>query len=383
MPIEPSQHLLSLPHQFFADLVGKAEILRQAGHPIINLGQGNPDQSTPAPIIAALKEAADRPQYHRYIPFSGLFELKAAVAEWYQLRHGVVVDPAHEVSILIGSKIGLQEISLALLNPGDVAMVPDPGYPDYWSGIRLAGANMHPLPLRPDLNFLPDLSEWRTDAKLAFLNYPNNPTGRLASPQFFDEIIQLAAKDGIVLAHDLAYGDITFDGRESISLLSRPGGNEIGIEFTTLSKSYNMAGWRLGFAVGNPTLIRYLDLLQDHLHCSQFGAIQMAGVTALQQPLDAIKELRTLYQGRRDQFIQRARQVGWHIPPSEGSVFVWCPVPGTETAVQFCDRVLLEADVVLAPGTGFGASGEGFVRVSLTAPAEHLAEAVDRIGRLL
>ena len=272
MPIEPSQRLLNLPQQFFADLVGRAEILRKAGNPVINLGQGNPDQRTPTAIIEALKKAADNPAYHRYIPFNGLSELKEAVAEWYRVHHGVVIDPHREVSILIGSKIGLQEISLALLNPGDQAMVPDPGYPDYWSGIRLAGADLTPLPLTADLDFLPDLTKWRSDAKLAFFNYPNNPTGRLASTEFFDEVIQLAAKDGVVLAHDLAYGDIVFDGKRSVSLLSRPGGKEVGIEFTTLSKSYNMAGWRLGFAVGNPTIIRYLDLLQDHLHCSQFGA---------------------------------------------------------------------------------------------------------------
>ncbi len=381
--MEPSERLLNLPHQFFADLVGRAEILRRAGNPVINLGQGNPDQKTPSAIIEALKEAADNPAYHRYIPFNGLFELKAAVAEWYRVHHDVVIDPEREVSILIGSKIGLQEISLALLNPGDKAMVPDPGYPDYWSGIRLAGADMVPMPLDADLDFLPDLTTWRSDAKLAFFNYPNNPTGRLASAEFFDEVIQLAARDGVVLAHDLAYGDIVFDEKRSISLLSRPGGKEVGIEFTTLSKSYNMAGWRLGFAVGNPTIIRYLDLLQDHLHCSQFGAIQVAGITALRQPLETLDVLRNLYQQRRDRFIESAAQVGWRIPPSEGSVFVWCPVPTSETAVQFCDRVLKESYVVLAPGTGFGTAGEGFVRVSLTASTEQLVEATRRIGDLL
>ncbi len=381
--INPSERLLNLPPQFFADLVGRAEKLRQAGHPVINLGQGNPDQSTPTAIVDALKNAADNPLYHRYIPFNGLFELKRAVADWYLVRYGVVIDPDREVSILIGSKIGLQEISLALLNPGDTAMVPDPGYPDYWSGIRLAGAEMMSLPLRPDLDFLPDLGAWVPSAKLAFLNYPNNPTGRLASPQFLDEVIRLASKDHVVLAHDLAYGDITFDGRQSVSLLSRPGGKDVGVEFTTVSKSYNMAGWRLGFAVGNPTLIRYLDLLQDHLHCSQFGAIQMAGIAALGQPPEALAQLRTLYQHRRDLLIASAAEAGWEIPPSEGSVFVWCPIPTSESAVKFCDRVLRDADVVLAPGTGFGEAGEGYVRISLTASSDQLVEAMRRIGQLM
>ncbi len=238
-PVSPADRIRALPQQFFAQLVTTAEALRQAGYDVINLGQGNPDQATPGSIVTTLQSAAADPKYHKYIPFSGLQSMKTAVASWYQSRHGVTIDSTRHVAILIGSKIGLQELSLALLNPGDRAMVPDPGYPDYWSGIRLAGADMVSLPLTADLNFLPDLSHWDREAKLAFLNYPNNPTGRLASEEFFDEIIALAARDGITLAHDLAYGDITFDGKHSVSLLSRPGGVEAGIEFTTVSKSYN------------------------------------------------------------------------------------------------------------------------------------------------
>jgi aminotransferase len=382
-PISPADRMRALPQQFFAQLVNKAETLRQEGHDVINLGQGNPDQATPENIVSVLQSAAMDSRYHKYIPFSGLQSMKAAVAAWYHARHGVTIDPARHVAILIGSKIGLQELSLALLNPGDRAMVPDPGYPDYWSGIRLAGADMISLPLEAELNFLPDLSHWDPKAKLAFFNYPNNPTGRLASGEFFDELINLADRDGITLAHDLAYGDITFDGKQAVSLLSRPGGIEAGIEFTTVSKSYNMAGWRLGFAVGNPEIIHYLELLQDHLHCSQFGAIQQAGIEALTGPQDSVKALVNRYQSRRDAFINETKKFGWQIPPSEGSIFMWCPVPTKETATEFAERVLAQEKVVLAPGTGFGRVGEGYVRISLTASTSQLIDAAQRIGRLL
>ncbi len=381
--MKPADRLSNLPRQFFAQLVSRAEALRRAGHDVINLGQGNPDQSTPPHIVRALQNAAEDAAFHRYISFTGLFELKSAVANWYQSRYGVKLDPVRQVAVLIGSKIGLQEISLALLNPGDRAMVPDPGYPDYWSGISLAGAQMVPWPLSADLNFMPDLEAWDPTAKLAFLNYPNNPTGRLASPALFDEIIGLANRDGVVLAHDLAYGDITFDGKKAVSLLSRPGGIEVGIEFTTLSKSYNMAGWRLGFAAGNADLIQYLEQLQDHLHCSQFGAIQAAGIEALTGSQESVTALVQHYQTRRDSFIDEAYKFGWQIPPSEGSIFVWCPVPTEETSVQFAERALADHDVVLAPGTGFGSGGEGFVRISLTASESQLIEAAQRIGRMI
>ncbi len=381
--ISPADRIKALPQQFFAQMVNKAEVLRQAGYDVINLGQGNPDQATPGNIVTALQSAAIDPTYHKYIPFSGLQSMKAAVASWYHSRHGVTIDPTRHVAILIGSKIGLQELSLALLNPGDRAMVPDPGYPDYWSGIRLAGADMISLPLTADLNFLPDLSYWDPKAKLAFLNYPNNPTGRLASGEVFDELIDLAARDGITLAHDLAYGDITFDGKHAVSLLSRPGGVDAGIEFTTVSKSYNMAGWRLGFAVGNPEILHYLEILQDHLHCSQFGAVQEAGIEALIGPQDSVRALVKRYQSRRDSFINEAQKFGWQITPSEGSIFMWCPVPTKETSVEFAERVLAKEQVILAPGTGFGPVGEGYVRISLTASTSQLTDAAQRIGRLI
>jgi len=381
--IQPADRIRRLPQQLFAGLVAKIEDKRRQGVDVINLGQGNPDQPTPPHIIEALKAAADEPAYHRYISFRGLPALKATVAEWYRERYGVHLNPETEIAILIGSKIGLEEVSLALLNAGDTALAPDPGYPDYWSGIALAGATLRPWRLDPAAGFLPNPAELTDDVRLAFLNYPNNPTGRVAPPAFYDQVIKQAIKTGAVLVHDLAYGDIVYDQTTAVSLLARPGGKDVGIEFTTLSKSYNMAGWRLGFAAGNATVIRYLELLQDHLHCSQFGAIQAAGIAALKTPLRLIEEVRNLYQARRDRFLASARENGWEIPPSAGSIFLWCPVPATKSAWEWAELLLEETGVMVAPGTGFGESGEGYVRIALTEPEDRLALAAQRIANRL
>lgn len=381
--MKPADRITRLPTQLFSRLISLVDETRNQGIDVINLGQGNPDQPTPEHIVQALKDSSMDPRFHRYISFAGLPELKQAVADWYKRRHGVIVDPGREVAILIGSKIGLEEISLCLLDPGDVAIAPDPGYPDYLSGIHLAGATLHPLPLQATLNFLPDLGDWHPKAKLAFVNYPNNPTGRIAPASFYDELIQTALRYGTVLAHDLAYGDIVYDGRDSVSLLSRPGGKEAGIEFTTLSKSYNMAGWRMGFAAGNADLIHYLELLQDHLHCSQFGAIQQASIAALTGPQDSVRQLTALFQRRRDRFVDTARAHGWDITPSSGSIFLWCKVPSDIDSFAWTDRILRETGVVVAPGRGFGEHGEGYIRISLTEPEHRLEEAARRIAKML
>lgn len=379
----PANRLTRLPHQLFAELVRQVEEKRQAGIDVINLGQGNPDEPTPAYIVEALREAAGNPQYQRYISFRGLKALKESVASWYLRRHGVAIDPTREVAILIGSKIGLEEISLALLNPGDRVLAPDPGYPDYLSGIALAGAKLYPWTLDAQSGFLPDPEHWPDATKLAFLNYPNNPTGRIAPPEFYDALIHTASRTGTVLAHDLAYGDITFDNQHATSLLSRMGGKEVGIEFTTMSKSYNMAGWRIGFAAGNATVIGYLELLQDHLHCSQWGAIQEAARVALSGPEDSIVAVRNQYQARRDRFIHTAHAYGWDIPKSQGSIFIWCPVPKTQPAMAWATQFLEKAAVMVAPGTGFGPQGEGYVRIALTESEERLAAAAQRMAHVL
>ncbi len=384
--IRQATRLQRLPSQFFARLVAATAALQAAGHDVINLGQGNPDLPTPEHIVEAAGRAGKNPAMHKYIPFSGLRSLKEAAAGWYNKKYNVALDPEHEVCILIGAKLGLQEISLCLLDEGDICLVPDPGYPDYWSGIELAGGRRVPLPLLPENRFLPNLTaldkEVADAAKLMFLNFPTNPTGAVAPPEFFQQVVEFARAHQVVVAHDLAYGDLVFDGKPPVSFLQTPGAKEVGVEFCTLSKSYNMAGWRIGFVAGNREVIASMNLLQDHLNCSQWGAIQEAAAVALSGPQDSVQALCAEYERRRDTWLKATRAIGWEIPPSAGSFFVWCPVPKPFTSEAFADLLLRECHVVVAPGVGFGPAGEGFVRVSLTAPQERLELAAQRIGRL-
>ncbi|OLZ11723.1 aminotransferase class I/II-fold pyridoxal phosphate-dependent enzyme [Sulfobacillus thermosulfidooxidans] len=376
--MEPAKRLKRLPTQFFAQLIQRAEQLKHAGYDVINLGQGNPDQPAPDLVIKKLQQAAENPFYHRYISFKGLPALKQAVAHWYRRHYDVQLDAEKEIAILIGSKIGLQEISLALLNPGDKALVPDPGYPDYWSGIQLAGAEMKKWPLHPQTGY-PDPDLLTTHMRLAFLNYPNNPTGKLASKELFDAVITKAMETGTILAHDLAYGDIVFDGKRAQSLLARPGGKAVGIEFTTISKSFNMAGFRLGFAAGHSEVIQYLETLQDHLHCSQYGAIQEAAITALTDSEDFVRTLRSLYQSRRDAFLE-ALPPSYRPPATEGSIFQWMALPkGFPSSLDFAQGLAEAVHVIVAPGVGFGDGGEGYIRISLTESENRLKEAARRL----
>lgn len=384
--VQPAQRMLELPSQFFAELVRKANEQIALGHDVINLGQGNPDQPTPAHIVKALQEAAENPLYHKYPPFTGFSFLKEAIAQRYMLDYGVELDPATEVAILFGGKTGLVEISQCLLNPGDVCLVPDPGYPDYWSGVSLAGASMAFMPLREDNAFLPDYSRLTPSdlqrAKLMFINYPNNPTAVSAPYSFYEETVRFAERNGVVVASDFAYGAIGFDGHKPVSFLQVPGAKEVGVEFYTLSKTYNMAGWRVGFALGNREVIRLLNLMQDHYYCSLFGGIQAAAAAALTGPQDSVSQLRATYESRRNALFGALERIGWDAKPSEGSFFAWLPVPSGYTSAELADRLLLEAKVVVAPGIGFGRSGEGYVRLGLLAPEARLEEAVLRIGKL-
>jgi aminotransferase len=375
-----------LPEQFFAALVKKANARAAAGHDVINLGQGNPDKPTPANIVKALQTAAENPLYHRYPPFSGFPFLKEAIAKRYKEDYNVDLDPETEVAILFGGKTGLVEISQVLLNPGDVCLVPDPGYPDYWSGVALAGARMTFMPLRESNEWLPDYSAI-SDAdlaatKLMFLNYPNNPTAATAPAAFYEETVRFAAKHGIVVASDFAYGAIGFDGQRPVSFLETPGAKEVGVEFYTLSKTYNMAGWRVGFALGNREVIRLINLIQDHYYCSLFGGIQVAAAEALTGPQQSVRELTAMYESRRNSLFAELNAIGWRAEPSRGSFFAWLPVPDGYTSAAFADKLLQEANLVVAPGIGFGTSGEGYVRLGLLTGEERLREAVRRIGAL-
>ena len=384
--ITPADRMQELPAQFFAGLVQRANQEINNGHDVINLGQGNPDLPTPPHIVKALQEAAENPKFHRYSPFSGYSFLKEAIAERYKQDYNVTLDPEHEVAILFGAKTGLVEISQCLLNPGDLCLVPDPGYPDYWSGIAMAEARMSFMPLLESNQFLPDYSSISAvdadQAKLMFINYPNNPTSATATDSFYKETIQFAEKHGIVVASDFAYGAIGFDGKQPNSFLQYPGAKEVGVEFYTLSKTYNMAGWRVGFALGNREIIRLINLMQDHYYVSLYGGIQAASALALTASQDCVKDLVNTYESRRNALFNALHQIGWEAKPSKGSFFAWLPVPKNYTSSSLADLILREAKVVVAPGLGFGQHGEGYVRVGLLSTEQRLEEAVERIGKL-
>jgi L-glutamine---4-(methylsulfanyl)-2-oxobutanoate aminotransferase len=382
----PSELLNSLPKQFFASLVKKVGQYIEQGYDVINLGQGNPDQPTPEHIVAKLQEAASNPLNHKYSPFQGHAYLKEAAADFYYKQYGVKIDAKTEVAILFGGKAGLVEIPQCLLNPGDLMLVPDPGYPDYWSGVALAKAEMATMPLREENGFLPDYSELDNEtvgkAKLMLLNYPNNPTGATATKEFFEETIKLAEENDICIVHDFAYGAIGFDEEKPLSFLQFDGAKEVGIEIYTLSKTYNMAGWRVGFAVGNPSVISAIELLQDHMYVSLFGAIQEAAAAALTSSQDCVRELNALYERRRDVLIDGLQSLGWKVNAPNGSFFAWLKVPEGYTSEQFANILLEQAHIMVAPGIGFGEHGEGFVRVGLLTSEERLTEAVERISKL-
>jgi len=384
--IQPADRMTGLPTQFFSSLVAKANAQIQAGHDVINLGQGNPDQPTPSHIVESMRHAASNPLYHKYPPFSGFRFLKEAVATRYMEDYGVILDPDTEVAVIFGGKTGLVELPQCLLNPGDVCLVPDPGYPDYWSGVALAGARMSFMPLTQDNNYLPDYSAiHQTDlnqAKLMFLNYPNNPTGAVAPLSFYQDTVEFAHQHGIVVASDFAYGAIGFDGQQPVSFLQVPGAKEVGVEFYTLSKTYNMAGWRVGFALGNRKIIQLINLMQDHYYCSLFGGIQEAAATALTGPQTCVYDLVQMYEQRRNALFDTLQSIGWQAERSAGSFFTWLPVPQGFTSASFADLILNEAKVVVAPGIGFGEHGEGYVRLALLANEARLTEAINRIGNL-
>ncbi|MBY6036382.1 pyridoxal phosphate-dependent aminotransferase [Fictibacillus nanhaiensis] len=384
---EQAEVMGKLPEQFFAKLVKKVSYYMEQGYDVINLGQGNPDQPTPLHIVDALKEGADDPNFHKYSPFRGHSFLKQAASDFYEREYGVTLNPEKEIAILFGGKVGLVELSQCYLNAGDIALVPDPGYPDYWSGIAMAGAKMETMPLKEENQFLPryaDLEESiLNEAKLMFLNYPNNPTAGVATREFFIETVELARKHDILVCHDFAYGAIGFDGQKPVSFLEVDGAKDVGIEIYTLSKTYNMAGWRVGFAVGNEHVIEAINLLQDHFYVSLFGAVQHAAAAALNGPQVCVENLVYTYEKRRNAFIGRLKQHGWDVEAPKGSFFCWLPVPEGYTSESFADYVLDKAHVVVAPGIGFGKAGDKYVRVGLLTSEERLIEAADRIAKLM
>ncbi|KAA9014508.1 pyridoxal phosphate-dependent aminotransferase [Niallia endozanthoxylica] len=381
-----SDRLKRLPVQFFSTLVNKVNKAIAEGRDIINLGQGNPDQPTPSHIVKALQMAAEDPQTHKYSLFRGLPELKEAACEFYKREYGIQLDPETEVAILFGTKTGLVELPMCLLNENELMLLPDPGYPDYLSGVVLGNVQYDTFPLLEENKFLPNYSmltsEQKEAARLMYLNYPNNPTGASADRAFFEETVRFAKENEITVLHDFAYGAIGFDGKKPISFLEVEGAKDVGIEMYTLSKTYNMAGWRVGFAVGNAEIIEAINLIQDHLYCSLFPAVQMAAVAALTEDQQCVADLVERYEKRRDVFVAACQKIGWNVKASTGSFFVWLPVPDGFTSEEFADLLLDKADVAVAAGNGFGKFGEGYIRVGLLLDENRLEEAVSRIEKL-
>ncbi|MFC9242587.1 aminotransferase class I/II-fold pyridoxal phosphate-dependent enzyme [Streptomyces sp. NPDC057136] len=383
MKAEFARRLLDLPRSSFATTTGKIDQLVKAGQDVVNLCQGNPDLPTPPHIVEALRREVLDPATHRYPAFSGLLELKAAIADWYATNHQVDLDPETEVAILFGAKAGLVEISQCFLNPGDVCLMPDPAFPDYWAGVVLARARMCSLPLLRENNFLPDYAALEPStcarAKLMFLNYPNNPTSVTAPLEFYEDTVRFAMQHDVIVASDFAYGALGFDGQVPISFLQADGAKEVGVEFISLSKMFNMAGWRVGAVVGNRDAVAAINLIQEHYYVSLPLFIQRAAVAALTGPQDCVQELSRTYERRRDVFVAGMRDAGWDVDAPR-SIFAWLPIPGDGGSVAFADDLLTRAKVAVAPGRWFGAHGEGYVRVSLLAPEDRLKEAVVRLA---
>ncbi|BAC12376.1 transaminase [Oceanobacillus iheyensis HTE831] len=384
--MKQSNRLKQLPPQFFASLVQKVNQAISEGRDVINLGQGNPDQPTPAHIIKALQSAVEDPITHKYSPFRGTDDFRKAAATFYKREYQVDLDPDTEIAVLFGSKIGLVELPLALMNPNEWMMLPNPGYPDYLSSIPLADIQYDTMPLLEENNFLPNYEQLtlsqKERTKLLYLNYPNNPTGATANNAFFNETVALGKNHDIGIVHDFAYGAIGFNEEKPISFLQTKGAKEVGIELYTLSKTYNMAGWRIGFAAGNKEMIEAINILQDHLFVSVFPAIQRAASEALLSDQSSVQDLVTLYQKRRDALITECKRIGWDINAPQGSFFAWLPVPNGFTSETFADYLLNEVDVAVAAGNGFGTFGEGYIRVGLLVDEQRIVEAIKRIEGL-
>jgi LL-diaminopimelate aminotransferase len=383
LTIDRSERLKRLPPYLFKEIDRQKDEVRAKGMDIIDLGVGDPDLPTPSHIIEALKKAATDPANHRYPSYSGMHDFNAAAARWYKGRFDVDLDASKEVVTLIGSKEGIAHIPLAFINPGDMALVASPGYPVYHIGTQFAGGKPHFMDLRKENGFLPDLSaiprEVARKARLMFINYPNNPTAAVASKEFFESVIAFAAQYDVIVCHDAAYSEMAYDGFKPMSFLEVDGARSVGIEFHSLSKTYNMTGWRIGFAVGNAEVISGLGQIKSNIDSGAFQAIQIAGIAALEGDQACVEEMRNIYQERRDVLVEGLRAMGFSVEKPRATFYVWMAVPEGYTSAGMTSRLLTEAGIVTTPGNGFGAAGEGYVRMALTVSRERLREAVERI----
>jgi LL-diaminopimelate aminotransferase len=380
---DPSKRLEAIPPYKFQELEQQIADKRAAGIDVISLGIGDPDQPTYPHVVAAMQEAVADPANHQYPSNRGRDEFRAAFADFYDRRFGVEIDPKTEVIPAIGAKECIYNLCFAFLDPGDVALASDPGYPVYTGGPILAGARAELLPLAPELGFAPDLdavpAEVAAKARLLFVNYPNNPTGAVVPEGFFEQVVAFAKEHEILVVHDNAYSETTYDGYVAPSFLATPGAKEVGVEVFSLSKGYNMTGWRCAAILGNAEAIQTYWRLKTNVDSGLFEAIQTAGVAALEGPSGPLEEMNETYRRRRDLVVSALGEIGVDVATPQGTIYVWAPVPEGHTSTSFCELVLEEAAVVISPGSMYGPSGEGFFRIALTAPDERIEEAVERM----
>jgi LL-diaminopimelate aminotransferase len=384
-PIEVAARIKTLPPYLFAAIDKMKQEAIARGVDIINLGIGDPDLPTPVPIIDSLAKAAKDPKHHQYPSYEGMLSFRKAVADWYKRRFRVTLDPTNEVLTLIGSKEGIGHIHLAFVDSGDIVLVPSPGYPVYPVGTGFSGGVSHIMPLTKANGFLPDLNAIPKDvarkAKLMWLNSPNNPTSVIMTKDYFKRAIEFAQDNQIIICHDAAYSEIYYDGKRPASFMEVDGAKDVGVEFHSLSKTYNMTGWRLGFVVGNKDVLAGLGKVKSNLDSGCFEAVQEAGITALGLDDSITDGIRTIYQERRDTLIPGLKQLGLEVDAPPAAFYIWVTVPKGYTSTSFTAHLLEKTGIVTTPGNGFGAPGEGYIRMTVCTTKERLAEAVERIKK--
>jgi LL-diaminopimelate aminotransferase len=384
--LRTAKRIEKLPPYLFAEIDRKVAEARARGADIISFGVGDPDLPSPPHVIEALQRAASDPATHRYPSYTGLPQLRAAIASWYERRFGVTLDPDEQIQPLVGSKEGIFHLPVAFVDPGDVALVPDPGYPVYETGTILAGGEAVLLPLHAGNGFRPDLESIPNDvlerARVLWLNYPSNPTAATVDVDLFSSVLAVCERHDLLLAHDAAYTEVTFDGYVAPSALQAAGAMEHVVEFHSLSKTYNMTGWRIGWVAGAPQAIEAIKRLKTNIDSGIFDAVQRAGIAALEGPRDYLDECVETYRHRRDLLCDGLKSLGVEVDPPKGSIYVWAPVPEGHSSESYTTFLLDRADIVVAPGNGYGPSGEGFIRFSLTLPDDRLEEGVERLRKI-
>ncbi len=381
-----AERIRKLPPYLFAEIDRKKQEKIDQGVDVIDLGVGDPDMPTPEPIVEAAKKALEKPENHRYPSYVGMMAFREAVARWYKKRFGVELDPSEEVITLIGSKEGIAHFPLAFIDKGDVVLCPDPAYPVYSIGTMFAGGEVYKIPLLEKKNFLPDIDSIPEDvvkrAKIIWINYPNNPTSAKATKDFYKKLVDWAKRNNIIVASDFAYSEIYTGEEKPVSILEVEGAKDVAIEFHSLSKTYNMTGWRIGMAVGNSELVSALGKVKTNIDSGQFQAVQEAGITALELGDEIVGGIRKIYKERKKVMVEALESAGLEIYKSDFTFYLWIRVPEGFTSAQFVAKLLDEAGIVCTPGNGFGEYGEGYFRISLTVHTDRLLEAAERISRL-